>query len=57
MKRTEMVLKAVRIEKVYLRLLAEMAQEDPDRATVSTLMRRAIREYLQRHGKMPAKVR
>jgi hypothetical protein len=48
----ELKLVAVRIEASYHDLLAEVAADDPDRATVSTLIRRAIREYLQRQKKL-----
>jgi hypothetical protein len=43
---------AVRIESSYHKLLTEVAKDDPDRASVSTLIRRAIREYLQRQKKL-----
>jgi hypothetical protein len=43
---------AVRVEESYCKLLDKIALADPERATVSTLVRRAIREYLQRQGKL-----
>lgn len=49
---TEVV--GVRVERSYVSSLKELAAADPDRATVSVLIRRAIREYLQRQGKLKA---
>lgn len=50
--REELKLIAVRIEPAHDALLEELAAADPERATVSVLIRRAIREYLQRQGKL-----
>jgi len=50
--REDLELTGVRIEPSSLRALQEIAENDPERATVSTLIRRAIREYLQRQGKL-----
>ncbi len=44
---------AVRLELSYCKALDSLALADPERTTVSTLVRRAIREYLQRQGKLP----
>jgi len=52
-KREELEMTGLRVEPSYLKALKELAASDPERATVSTLIRRAIREYLQRQGKLP----
>ena len=43
---------AIRCDSSYVRALEEIATADPERATVSTLVRRAIREYLKSQGKL-----
>lgn len=43
---------AVRLPKSYVRLLDEIALADPERATVSTVIRRALREYFVKLGKL-----
>jgi hypothetical protein len=50
-KREELKLTGLRIEPSSLRALAQLARNDPERATVSTLIRRAVREYLERQAK------
>jgi predicted transcriptional regulator len=48
-------LMAVRVDEIHCKILDEMASADPDRITPSTLVRRAIRQYLEREGKLDAK--
>jgi predicted DNA-binding ribbon-helix-helix protein len=55
-KREKLKMVGVRIEESFWAALEEIALADPERATVSTLIRRAIREYLQRQGKLKAGV-
>jgi hypothetical protein len=51
-KREDLEQVAIRIEPSHRQMLEELAADDPERATFSTLVRRAIREYLQRQGKI-----
>jgi len=53
-KRPDLELTGVRLDPSHLKALKELAEKDPDpeRVTVSTLIRRAVREYLERQGKL-----
>jgi len=51
-KREDLKLTGIRIEPSYLKALGELSKDDPERATVSSLIRRAVREYLERNGKL-----
>jgi hypothetical protein len=51
-KREELKLTGVRIEPSSIKALEDLAKNDPERVTVSTLIRRAVREYLERQGKL-----
>jgi len=50
-KREELKITGVRIEPSSLKALEELVKNDPERATVSTLIRRAVREFIERQGK------
>jgi hypothetical protein len=44
---------ALRLEESYIKLLDEMAMElQAERATVSSLIRKAIQQFLEREGKL-----
>jgi hypothetical protein len=45
----------VRVDEIHCKILDEMAFADPDRITPSMLIRRAIRQYLEREGKLEVK--
>jgi hypothetical protein len=49
LEQTKMI--SVRVDRSYVKMLDELALADPERATVSTLVRRAIRQFLERAGK------
>lgn len=51
--REELILIAARIEKSYKELLKDVALADANRPSESALIRRAIREFLERQGKLP----
>jgi len=48
-------LMAVRIDAIHCKILDKMASAGPDRITPLVLVRRAIRQYLEREGRLDVK--
>jgi hypothetical protein len=52
--REDLRLIGLRVDGEHYRLFEELASEDPERLTAAGLIRRAMREYLQREKKLKA---